>query len=206
MACSRKGERGQQPCLRSVGAHQRYPLDERGRQPGRPRRIPQQLPILQRARLPGSLYSFFSAVAGFALIQALKAAPLVAPVDAAQLSRVPASAVEVRAARTAAQKTIFLMVNPPSLLSYLLTLVRTKWRVYRVRDRATGAVSRPQSSRRDGVARDSIKSVKMMDRPVAVADAEAICGRDRGTDPCLGVANRGFELVALRKASCDGRR
>jgi len=48
-------------------------------------------------------------------MQALKAAPLVAPVDAAHFSRMPASAVEVRAANTAAQKTIFLMVYPPSL-------------------------------------------------------------------------------------------
>jgi hypothetical protein len=57
---------------------------------------------------------FFSVVAG-ALMQVLKAAPLVAPVDAAQVSRLPASAVEVRAASTATPKTTALMVHPPSI-------------------------------------------------------------------------------------------
>jgi hypothetical protein len=49
-------------------------------------------------------------------MQLLKAAPLLAPVDAAQFSRLPASAVEVRAASTAAPKTIALMVHPPSFM------------------------------------------------------------------------------------------
>ena len=34
----------------------------------------------------------------------------------------------------------------------------------------------------------SVKPVEMMDRSVAVADAEAIGGGDRGADPGLGVA------------------
>jgi hypothetical protein len=49
-----------------------------------------------------------------AAMQAVKAAPLVAPIDAAHLSRTPASAVEVSAASTAAQKANILMVCPPS--------------------------------------------------------------------------------------------
>jgi hypothetical protein len=50
----------------------------------------------------------------------------------------------------------------------------------------------------------SIKPMEMMDRPVAMADAETIGGGDCGTDPALGVANRGFEIVALRKPRGDG--
>src|SRR5712671_6352685 len=50
----------------------------------------------------------------------------------------------------------------------------------------------------------SIKSVKMMDRPMAVADAETIGRRDRGADPGLGVAHRGFKLLAFRKTRRDG--
>src|SRR6266576_7343112 len=50
----------------------------------------------------------------------------------------------------------------------------------------------------------SIKSVKMMDRPMAVADAETIGRRDRGADPGLGVAHRGFKLLALCKPCRDG--
>jgi hypothetical protein len=46
--------------------------------------------------------------------------------------------------------------------------------------------------------------MKMMDWSVAMADAEANSGRDRGADPGLGIANRGFEFVALRKPGCDG--
>ena len=42
-----------------------------------------------------------------------------------------------------------------------------------------------------------------MDRPVAVADAEAIGRGDRGADPGLGVANRGFHVLALGKAGRD---
>ncbi len=41
---------------------------------------------------------------------------------------------------------------------------------------------------------------------MAVADAEAIGGRDRRTDPCLGVAHGGFEILALGEACCDGGR
>ena len=51
-----------------------------------------------------------------------------------------------------------------------------------------------------------VKPMKMMDRPMAVADAEAIGGRDRRTDPCLGVAHGGFEILALGEACCDGGR
>jgi hypothetical protein len=51
-------------------------------------------------------------------MQALKAALLdVAPTDAAHLSRMPASAVEVSAASTAAQNANALMVDPPSVAS-----------------------------------------------------------------------------------------
>ena len=39
---------------------------------------------------------------------------------------------------------------------------------------------------------------------MAVADAETIGRRDRGADPGLGVAHRGFKLLALRKARRDG--
>jgi hypothetical protein len=49
-----------------------------------------------------------------------------------------------------------------------------------------------------------VEAMKMMDRPMAVADAEAIGGRDRGADPGLGVAHRGFHVFALRKAGGDG--
>src|SRR5580700_8874366 len=48
--------------------------------------------------------------------------------------------------------------------------------------------------------------MEMMDRPMAVADAEAVAGGDRGTDERLGVANRGFQILALGEASGDGRR
>src|ERR1700736_5254523 len=54
-----------------------------------------------------------------------------------------------------------------------------------------------------GCAR-SIKPVKMMDRPMAVADVEVGARRDRGADPCLGMTNRGFHLLALGETGRDG--
>ena len=39
---------------------------------------------------------------------------------------------------------------------------------------------------------------------MAVADAETIGRRDRGADPGLGVAHRGFQRLAFRKARRDG--
>jgi hypothetical protein len=50
----------------------------------------------------------------------------------------------------------------------------------------------------------SIKLMEMMDRSVAVADVEAVGGRDRGAHPGLGVANRGFQVLALGKAGGNG--
>ena len=50
----------------------------------------------------------------------------------------------------------------------------------------------------------SVKSVKMMHRPVAVADGETIGGGDGGADPGLGVAHGGFHVLALGEASGDG--
>jgi len=47
--------------------------------------------------------------------------------------------------------------------------------------------------------------MKMMDRAMAVADTEAIGGGNRGADPGLGVADRGFHVLALRKAGSDRR-
>ena len=46
--------------------------------------------------------------------------------------------------------------------------------------------------------------MEMMDRPMAVADAKAIGRGDRGADPVLGLANRGFQVLAFGKASRDG--
>jgi hypothetical protein len=51
----------------------------------------------------------------------------------------------------------------------------------------------------------SVKPVKMMDRSMAVADAKAIGGRDRGADPGLGMANRGLQVLTPGKASRDRR-
>jgi hypothetical protein len=48
-----------------------------------------------------------------------------------------------------------------------------------------------------------IKPMKVMDRPMAVADTEAIGRRDRGADPVLGLANRGFHILAPRKTRRD---
>ena len=50
----------------------------------------------------------------------------------------------------------------------------------------------------------SIESMEMMDRPVAVADVEAIGRRNRGADPGFGIDHRGLQLVAFRKARGDG--
>ena len=46
--------------------------------------------------------------------------------------------------------------------------------------------------------------MEMMDRSIAVADVETIGRRDRGVDPGLGIANRGFHALALGKAGGDG--
>src|SRR2546430_16850502 len=48
------------------------------------------------------------------------------------------------------------------------------------------------------------KSMKMMDRSVAVTDIETIGRRNRGVDPGLGNANRGFHVVTLGKARREG--
>src|SRR5205807_10219514 len=49
-----------------------------------------------------------------------------------------------------------------------------------------------------------VESVEMMDRSMAVTDAEAIGGGDRGADPGLGVAYRLLEGLALGEACRDG--
>ena len=49
-----------------------------------------------------------------------------------------------------------------------------------------------------------VKPMKMMDRSVAVADVEAIGRRNRGTNPGLGMTNRGFNVLALDEAGGDG--
>ena len=64
----------------------------------------------------------------------------------------------------------------------------------------------PRRSPGRGMSAASIKPMKMMDRPMAVADVETIGRRDRRADPCLGVAHRGFEILALGEACCDGGR
>src|SRR2546430_17582454 len=50
----------------------------------------------------------------------------------------------------------------------------------------------------------SVESVKMMHRPVAVADAKPIGCRDRRADPGLGLTHRGCHVLALGKTSRDG--
>src|ERR1700733_9087460 len=52
----------------------------------------------------------------------------------------------------------------------------------------------------------SIKSVKMMDRPVTMANTKTIGRRDRGTDKGLGVANGAFKVLVFGKAGGDRRR
>ena len=51
-----------------------------------------------------------------------------------------------------------------------------------------------------------VKSMKMMDRAMAVADAKAIGCGDCRADPDLGIANRGFHVLSLRQARGDGGR
>ena len=48
------------------------------------------------------------------------------------------------------------------------------------------------------------KLMKVMDRSIAVADVETIGRRDRGADPGLGLANRGFHVLTLGKTGGDG--
>jgi hypothetical protein len=50
----------------------------------------------------------------------------------------------------------------------------------------------------------SIKFVEMMDRSVAMSDAEVVGAGDCGADPGLGVAHRGFHVFAFGKEGCDG--
>ena len=45
----------------------------------------------------------------------------------------------------------------------------------------------------------------MMDRAVAVADAEAVCRRNRRADPGLGVAHGGLHVLALRETRGNRR-
>ena len=52
----------------------------------------------------------------------------------------------------------------------------------------------------------SVKPMKMMDRSMAVADAKLIGCRNCRADPDLGIANRGFHVLALRKPRRDGGR
>ena len=49
-----------------------------------------------------------------------------------------------------------------------------------------------------------VKPVEMVDRPVTVTDAETVGGGNRGADPGLGVADRGFHVLALCKARGNG--
>src|SRR5450631_4379761 len=67
-----------------------------------------------------------------------------------------------------------------------------------------GHRQRPGHSTGSAMAR-LVKPVKMMDRPVAMADTEAIGRRDRGAEPGLGGANRGFHVLAFRETGGDGR-
>src|SRR6476469_5995556 len=53
---------------------------------------------------------------------------------------------------------------------------------------------------RDGL----VKPMEMMDRSIAVADVETIGCRDRGTDPGLGIADRGFHVVTPGQTGGDG--
>src|SRR3954464_6156054 len=51
----------------------------------------------------------------------------------------------------------------------------------------------------------SVEFVEMMDRAVAVADAEAVGGRDRRADPGLGVAHGALEILAPGEPGGDRR-
>src|SRR5260370_41560969 len=50
-----------------------------------------------------------------------------------------------------------------------------------------------------------IETMKMMDRSVAVADAKTVGRRDRRVNPGLGIANRGFHVLASGEAGGDRR-
>ena len=50
----------------------------------------------------------------------------------------------------------------------------------------------------------SIEGVEMMDRPVAVTNAEPVRLGDGRADIGLGVMNRGLQGLALRLFGCDG--
>src|SRR4051794_2161134 len=71
-------------------------------------------------------------------------------------------------------------------------------------------VRRSPGGRLQGQCRDrddlSVKPMKMMDRPMAVSDVEAFGGCNRSTYPCLGLADRGFHVLALCESRRDGRR
>src|SRR5665213_1121276 len=57
-----------------------------------------------------------------------------------------------------------------------------------------------------GEARSAlIKPVKMMDRAMPMADTETIGRHDRRADPGLGIAHRGFQLLAFGEACRDRR-
>ena len=47
---------------------------------------------------------------------------------------------------------------------------------------------------------ESVKLVEMMDRPVAVTDAETVGRCDRRADPALGVAHGRLEILAVCEA------
>src|SRR4051795_7822760 len=51
----------------------------------------------------------------------------------------------------------------------------------------------------------SVKFMDMMDRAVAVADAEAVGGRDRRANPGLGVAHGALEILASGEPRGDRR-
>src|SRR5687768_6804339 len=65
------------------------------------------------------------------------------------------------------------------------------------------AFARPVGSIRATLA--SIKLVKVMDRAVAMSDAEAICGGNRRADEGLGVAYGGLHVPALRQSRGNRR-
>src|ERR1700679_3520761 len=56
------------------------------------------------------------------------------------------------------------------------------------------------------ILKRSIKPVKMMDRAVAMSDAQAVGGGDRFRDPCLRVAHGRIQRFAFGKASGNRRR
>src|SRR5256885_16824886 len=56
------------------------------------------------------------------------------------------------------------------------------------------------------VFRASVKPMKMMDRPIAVPDVEAIGAANRRADQGPGITTRGFHVAALRKPCAYGGR